>query len=171
MKSEIRKQMISKRNQMQSHTLKEHNEKIIEKIKADDRFQNASCIGIYYPMQNEVNLLPLTSVHKKFAFPKVESDGIHFYELDPKTSFKKSGFGVMEPQAGRRCDEEIDLLLVPALAISKAGYRIGFGKGYYDQFLSKIRPKHVIGVIYDFQEIDAFDHASYDQKIDGYIKG
>ncbi len=171
MKKEIRIQLIQTRNQMNSKQLHGKNEMIIKQIRNDDVFQHASVIGIYYPLGNEVNLLSLTNSNQKFAFPKVEPDGIHFYLLDEKTSFKKSQFGVMEPQTGVNCDKEIDYLLVPAVSISKDCYRIGFGKGYYDQFLSKIRPKHVMGVIYDFQEIDHFAIDSHDQKLDGYFKG
>jgi len=171
MKSEIRQQMILTRNQMKSNLLKDKNDKIIKAILDDDYFQNAKCVGIYYPLKNEVNLLPLTNGKQSFAFPRVESDGIHFYLLDSKTSFKKSRFGVMEPQNGKRCDKDIDYLLTPALAITKDNYRIGFGKGYYDQFLSKTRSNHVLGVIYDFQEVEHFKNESHDQKLDGYFKG
>ncbi len=171
MKSEIRKQMILTRNQMSSNSLKDKNDKIIKAILDDDHFQNAKCVGIYYPLKNEVNLLPLTNGKQKFAFPRVESDGIHFYLLDAKTSFKKSQFGVMEPTGSENIDKDIDYLLVPALAISKDTYRIGFGKGYYDQFLTKVRPSFVMGVIYDFQEVEHIKNESHDQKLDGYFKG
>ncbi|MBN2299966.1 MAG: 5-formyltetrahydrofolate cyclo-ligase [Acholeplasmataceae bacterium] len=171
MKNELRIQLIKQRNQMSSKQLQVKNENIIKQILNDDDFLHAQVIGIYYPLGNEVNLLSLTKSQHKFAFPKVESDGIHFYYLDEKTSFKKSKFGVMEPQSGIKCDKDIDYLLVPAVGIAKDCYRIGFGKGYYDQFLSKIRPKFVMGVIYDFQEIEKFNHDIFDQKLDGYFKG
>jgi 5-formyltetrahydrofolate cyclo-ligase len=48
---------------------------------------------------------------------------------------------------------------------------VGYGKGYYDRFLSQYRPKKVMGVIYDFQEVETFHIDEYDQKLDGMIKG
>lgn len=170
MKDDVRRQMISKREQSLTKTFIQQNQEIIDQIENDLDYQNSICVGLYYPLKNEVNLLPLTKGNKKYAFPKVEKDGIHFYLLENKTSFRKSKFGVLEPHEGTIVDSMIDYLLVPALAISKKGYRIGFGKGYYDRFLSLHRPKHVKGVIYDFQEIE-FKQEQHDQKLDAYFKG
>ena len=171
MKNEIRKQIIKIRNESSSKAFNEQNDYIIREIQKDEHFINAKCVGLFYPLKNEVNLIPLTRGNKKYAFPKVEPDGIHFYLLDANTSFKKSKFGVLEPADGIKVDQEIDYLLVPALAISKDKNRIGFGKGYYDQFLALHRPKHIYGVIYDFQEIESFNTEPHDQKLDGYFKG
>ncbi len=171
MKDDIRRQMMKIRMESVSTAFNKQNSQIIDMIQKDHKFIDAKCIGLFYPLKNEVNLLPLTNGKQEYAFPKVESDGIHFYLLDSKTSFKKSKFGVLEPQEGLNVDKKIDYLLAPALAISKNGYRIGFGKGYYDQFLSANRPKHVYGVIYDFQEIKNFKQDLHDQKLDGYFKG
>lgn len=171
MKDGIRRRIIEIREQSLTKSFNSQNEEIIEMIENDHEYQQAKCVGIYYPLKNEVNLLPLTKGEKKYAFPKVEKDGIHFYLLENNTSFIKSKFGVLEPHDGILADELIDYLLVPALAISKKGYRIGFGKGYYDRFLAQYRPKHVKGVIYDFQEIEDFPKDQHDQKLDAYFKG
>ncbi len=144
-KSEIRKMMLERRNLSSKKELNKKNQSIIDQV--------------------------MKKTEKKFAFPKVESDGIHFYLYEQDTEFIKSKFGVMEPVQGVLVDDQIDYMLAPALAISKDLYRIGFGKGYYDQFLSKFRPATVIGVIYDFQEVETIPYDPYDQKLDGYMKG
>ncbi len=170
MKDDIRRQIIKTRNEVSPRLFTHQNDEIILMIENDLDYEQSKCVGIFYPLRNEVNLLPLTKGQKKYAFPKVEKDGIHFYLLEQSTSFRKSAFGVLEPHEGTNVDQDIDYLLVPALAISKSGYRIGFGKGYYDKFLSLHRPKHVKGAIYDFQEID-FKQDQHDQKLDTYFKG
>ena len=171
MKNDIRRQMIKIRTESSSTAFNAQNDQIIKHILNDQKYIDAKCVGLFYPLKNEVNLIALTNGNKQYAFPKVEPDGIHFYLLDSKTSFRKSKFGVLEPHEGLIVDQEIDYLLVPALAISKDLYRIGFGKGYYDRFLALHRPKHVYGVIYDFQEINSFTQDVFDQKLDGYFKG
>ena len=171
MKSEIRKMMLERRNTSSKKELNKKNKSIIKDILNNDQFQRAKTIATYYPMGNEVNLLPLLKNNQRFAFPKVESDGIHFYLYEKHIKFVKSKFGVMEPTYGELVDDQIDYMLVPALAISKDLYRVGFGKGYYDQFLSKHRPRTVMGVIYDFQELDTIPFDDHDQKLDGYMKG
>jgi 5-formyltetrahydrofolate cyclo-ligase len=170
-KSEIRLMMLERRNTAPKEELNKKNQSIIHQIMKDEHFQHSKTVAIYYPMGNEVNLLALLKNKKRFAFPKVEKDGIHFYLYQDQTKFSRSKFGVMEPDQGELIDDQIDYMLVPALAISKDNYRVGFGKGYYDQFLAKYRPSSVFGVIYDFQEVDAFPVDNHDQKLDGYVKG
>lgn len=170
-KSDLRKHMKHLRDQYDLEKREKENDIIIRKIKADPRFQQAKTIAIFYPMGSEIDLRYLMNEKQTFCFPKIEQDGMHFYAYYPMQAFAASKFGVMEPLDGSRCDDEIDYMLTPALAISKEGYRIGYGKGYYDQFLTKYRPKHVFGVIFSFQEVDTFDVFSHDQKLDGYFKG
>ncbi len=171
MKSEIRRLMLEKRMQANLGDLKKSSINIIKKIQEDPNYQNASIVAIFYPMEKEVDLLGLMSDSKTFCFPKVTQEGLRFYKYDQNQTLLMSSFGVMEPVGGVIIDDSIDYMCTPALAISKGLYRVGYGKGYYDQFLSKHRPKHVLGVIFDFQELDELPYDSLDQKLDYYIKG
>nr|MCU0396414.1 5-formyltetrahydrofolate cyclo-ligase [Chitinophagaceae bacterium] len=57
------------------------------------------------------------------------------------TEWGLSSFGVEEPLTGKPVDPGmIDLVFVPLLAFDKKGYRVGYGKGYYDRFLKRCRP-------------------------------
>lgn len=171
MKNEIRKLMFERRNQASLDDLKQSSFDIINQIQNDLNYQQSKVVAIFYPMEKEVNLLGLVKDSKTFCFPKVTKEGLHFFKYDPNHTFVKSNFGVMEPEGGVIMDDLIDYMCTPALAISNELYRIGYGKGYYDQFLSKHRPKHVVGVIFKFQELEELPYDSFDQKLDYYIKG
>jgi 5-formyltetrahydrofolate cyclo-ligase len=170
-KSEIRKLMFEKRNQANLDDLQKSSSDIIKKIQEDPNYKKSKLVAIFYPMEREVNLLGLLKDQKLFCFPKVTQDGLHFYQYNPNQTFVQSKFGVMEPEGGLIVDDHIDFMCAPALAISKEHYRIGYGKGYYDQFIAKHRPNHITGVIFKFQEFDELPYDSFDQKLDDYIKG
>lgn len=171
-KKEIRNDMIRRRIETNSDLLKLQSQSIINQVKSDKDYKHSKIVAIFYPMSTEVDLLPLLNdKHKLFCFPRVEGEHIHFYLYDQTQPFKKSTFGVLEPDGGICVDSNIDYMLAPALAISKEKYRVGYGKGFYDRFLKMSRPKKVMGVIYDFQELDFIPHDAYDEVLDGYYKG
>lgn len=170
-KAELRQLMITKRNQLTQPEVLERSKNIVDHIRFDHRYQAAQTVALFYPMGNEVNLLELLHDQKTFLFPKVESDGLHFYRYEKPMTWVKSKFGVMEPEGHTPSITHIDYMIAPALVISRSKYRIGYGKAYYDRYLHLHRPKHVVGVIYDFQEVDEFDIDDHDEPLDDVIKG
>ena len=170
-KIELRKELLQKRSQMTDEDVISKSRIICNKVRLDIRYREANKVALFYPMGKAVNLLDLLNDDKIFLFPRVEKDGLHFYRYSKDIHMVKSKFGVMEPTGEISCDTGIDYMLTPALAISKDLYRIGYGKGYYDQFLSKYRPKTVVGVIYDSLNKITFNHEDHDQKLDDVIEG
>ena len=170
MKKDIRIQMMALRKNLDQERKRLADLQLVQHIQKDPRYQQSTIVGLFYPMPQEIDLLPLLKDRKRFVFPKVIENNLHFYEAHSDSVFVKSAFGVMEPTEGPILDSFIEYLIVPALAISTAGYRIGYGKGFYDRFLSDHRPKHVMGVIYSFQETDAFSPHEHDQPLDDYFK-
>lgn len=80
-------------------------------------------------------------------------------------------WGIREPTADKTVLDP-DLLLVPLLAVDRAGYRLGYGGGYYDRTLKRLRAlKRVfaIGLAFDAQVIDAVPHLDYDEPIDALL--
>lgn len=81
--------------------------------------------------------------------------------VQEETDFVENSFGIAEPENGEEiAPGEIDLVLVPLLAVDSRGYRVGFGKGYYDRFLSQCRADVIkVGFSY-FEPIDRIDDAN-----------
>ena len=170
-KKELRAFFMQKRRLMSDDLRTKESQSITQQIRLDARYKESHVIALFYPMTFEVNLLSLLEDSKTFVFPRVEEDGIHFYPYSKKMGWLKSSFGVMEPEGNEIMDDIIDLMFAPALAISKDLYRLGYGKGYYDQFLTKHRPKHVIGVIFRHEWVETLPTSSHDQTLDDVIKG
>ncbi|MCF7932476.1 MAG: 5-formyltetrahydrofolate cyclo-ligase [Acholeplasmataceae bacterium] len=166
MKQAIRMSMKALRASLSEADIKAHSEAIIQQIEALPYFDDLLVIGSYMAFNNEIDLSALVHPDAVIVYPKVDGDHMHFIHPQTPDAFSRSPFGVMEPTKGVIMDDVIDLLLVPALAISSDCHRIGYGKGYYDRFLKTNRPKHVIGVIHDIQRIESIDSGPDDQRLD-----
>lgn len=105
----------------------------------------------------------LLSEGKRVYLPRVEGE-----RLAPVLygELKKGAFGINEP-VGEEYKGEIDVTVVPLLAVNERGYRIGYGKGYYDRFL-KGRKTLKVGYGYDFQ-IEDFTEDEWDEPLDLYL--
>tara|TARA_Y100000590_G_scaffold425573_1_gene533716 strand:- start:289 stop:858 length:570 start_codon:yes stop_codon:yes gene_type:complete len=131
-------------------------------------------IAAYYPSDYEVNILNFlaNASKKKFkiALPIVKSSTLMSFKLWPiKDPLYVSKFGILEPKDTKK---EIipDLIMVPLVAFDKQFNRIGYGKGYYDRSLvkiKKIKKKAIcLGIAYSFQKYSRIPVNKYDFKLD-----
>ena len=131
-KTELRNKLKQLRKELD---ISDKSKIISEKIKASEIFQNSEHIMLFYPTKYEVNLLDLLDENKTFYFPRVDGDNLL---VCPNCSeFIKSDFNIYEPCSEPVSPDILDLIIVPALAVEKAHYRLGYGGGYYDRFLGK----------------------------------
>lgn len=176
-KSQIRRKMILKRNNLSRKQIFENSKKILNRLCSSSYYKNANHIMIYVSINKEVfthsfieNAL---SDGKKIIVPKCEPSSkkiilsqIRDFQKDLEKGFK----GLMEPkkEALRPVSiEQLDLILVPGLAFTKSGDRLGYGGGYYDRFLantSKEIPK--IALAFEIQIVPTLPVDFYDIPID-----
>ena len=122
--------------------------------------------------QNEPNTLLFSSYlrhfvpHLNIAYPKSNFDKLEMQAIliDEETVYKTNEFGITEPKLGKNINPlEIDVVFVPLLVCDQMGFRVGFGKGFYDKFLTQCRTDIIkIGFSY-FEPIDKInDTNSFD---------
>ena len=119
--------------------------KLQEKLKLTDEYQQAGNIMFYYPLQGEIDLLSLLEDKtKQFYLPKIDGKNLLCCPFKEDDEICLSCFKTCEPLS-EPCDKSfIDLVIIPALAVDKNNYRLGYGGGFYDRFLADFSGKKVI---------------------------
>lgn len=136
-----------------------------------------AAVSCYWPMGSEIDTRPLmAALHERghaVGLPVMEGQGLPllFRAWSPGTTLEPGGFGTQIP--GSEADEVIpDYLLVPLLAFDRAGFRLGYGGGFYDRTLQKLRdsgPRLAIGVAYADQELPSVPREATDERLDWIV--
>jgi 5-formyltetrahydrofolate cyclo-ligase len=161
--------MLERRNALEAVEIARRSRRVQELLLTSKEFQSAKIVGVYYAFGSEVKtdliIEQARSLGKKVALPSVEGDSLTFYELSSGRYLVKGRFGIMEPLPYGQVDDKIDLLVVPGIAFDKKGYRLGYGKGYYDKYLAKKRIVS-IGLAYSFQLLEDLPRDKHDERLD-----
>jgi 5-formyltetrahydrofolate cyclo-ligase len=167
LKEEIRKKIINLRKNFKNS--EEHSKLIADRFFSLPETQKARTFLFYYPHKNEVNTIPiiekLMEQNKAILLPKVEKDRILPIFISNLSELKEGFAGIKEPSGEEYPKEKIDIVVVPAVAFDRKGYRIGYGKGYYDRFLSDYKGLK-IGLAYQFQLMEKLPHEEHDVPVD-----
>lgn len=145
--------------------------KLIGKLMNTEIYQKSTNIMIFYPLKYEINLLSLLEDKtKNFIFPAIQNNEIVPYKNNDNFSIGK--YNIKEPiNSTVQKLSEIDLVIIPALCVDIKGFRIGYGKGYYDKFITKLEKTRtsLISIIYDDFIVENINPSPIDQKIDMVI--
>lgn len=110
---------------------------VVEAIIKSKLLDDKSNIGIYYPLGKEIDITTLLDYYpnKNFYLP-ITKDEIYFVNYNKNTKLINGPFNTKEPVGDKVDREKIDVFIIPCVAISNLNQRIGYGKGYYDRYLS-----------------------------------
>ena len=143
-KKSLRNLLLEKRDNTSFDLMKIASKNIQKSLKRINEFKNAQKIGAYYPIDSEILtqdiIQELLSNGKDVFLPKVIEDNLEFRKILDFSSLEKGRFGILEPKEDCQKDNSLDVILVPTVAISPKGVRLGYGHGYYDRFLAKNKP-------------------------------
>ena len=167
-KNEVRELLAQKRRLLTKEQISQQSALVISQLEQLPAFQSARTVLLYYPMHNEVDLLPLIKKYKKektFLFPVVRRKSMMACPYEGNAKMHRGKYNIPEPTTDPYTGD-IDLILVPGVAFDKRGNRLGRGGGYYDRFIrSHSSSTTLVGVCYDFQLIDEVPVNRRDQKM------
>jgi 5-formyltetrahydrofolate cyclo-ligase len=163
-KASLRKRMRMVRDMVDDHLMR--SVQLWAKVAELDEYQRAGSVMAFVGFNGEPDTDPLFArlgvEGKRLLLPRVEPTGI--VPVDGDWPMVKSAFGVSEPTGPQVPLDEIDLVIVPGLAFTTAGDRLGYGQGYYDRFLPTITAPSV-GVCFVDQLVDDMPVADHDVRL------
>lgn len=169
-KDKLRHFYLEQRLALETEKLLEKSQIIQEKLMRFPEWQGCKHLGLYSPVRNEVEtkFLFMKALEEGMTvyFPKVEQ-GIRFYETSDPADLQKGAWGLLEPKHGSsKLDErtKLDLVVVPGVVFDRQGYRLGYGKGFYDRAVAE-DATFSVGLAFDFQIVQELPREEWDRPV------
>ena len=172
LKENIRKKLLKKRLLKYSN-YKFNLSRIISTIKKK-KIKNP-LIGGYYPVNYEIDCIEILNFFEKknytISLPIIgKNNSMEFYKYSFKDELYLNKYGIPEPKKKKIVHP--DVLFVPLVGFDERLYRLGYGGGYYDRYLNKLKKiKNFIsiGLAFSFQKINRVPNDVFDKKLDMII--
>jgi len=128
-------------------------------------------VGVFYPVGSEIDLRPLVEAHPDwtFFFPRISSTHPPRLVWGPEP-LEVGLFGIQEPIHAQHFMPPVQLLVVPGLAFDQEGYRVGYGGGFYDAVIERLKDGVItLGVGFDLQFCPHVPAEPRDLSVDGLM--
>ncbi len=176
-KTELRQLYLSKRKNLTSTQVDKYSQAISNKFFSNFNLSKITNLHIFLPIlkHNEINTwliikelrqnypdITLITSKSDFQFHTMES-----YVLEANTQIIENAWGIPEPYNAVKFDNAIDMILIPLLCFDNNGFRVGYGKGFYDRFLLNCNQNIIKIGLSLFEPIDKIDDVDkFDVKMD-----
>lgn len=144
-----------------------------------------SHVAVYHRQGSEADMAGVIALARRLgcvlylpAITQRRGNRMEFVRFDAHTRLRLNPFGIREPDpaAARRTPiRELDLVLLPLVAVDAQGWRLGSGAGFYDRRLHRLRagrrwrrPK-LVGIAYEFQRVPQLGCAPWDVPLDAVV--
>lgn len=179
-KAEIRKRILEIRKSLTINEVEVKSEAILQNVLKTPEYIEADNILLYADYNNEVMTRGIFEDalmrNKRVYFPKCDSltNTMVFYRTLSAAQLEKGFMGIPEPredmlQRYRFCADEDTLVILPGVAFDTSGFRLGYGKGFYDKFLSSKRQLSTMALAFACQLIEELPSEAHDIKMDKIV--
>ncbi|MBY0122388.1 5-formyltetrahydrofolate cyclo-ligase [Bacillus sp. S/N-304-OC-R1] len=176
-KKELRKQITEKLSKVTKPQYEHLSYHIAKGLYQDEYWRDAKTIGLTISRQPEVDTYQIIrrawEEGKQVVIPKClpKNREMIFRTLNQFDQLESVYYGLLEPiesETTEICPSSIDLLIVPGLAFTESGYRLGFGGGYYDRFLTKYNG-HTLSLAFQLQIVSQLPVETHDIPVEKLI--
>lgn len=171
-KESLRKIIKQQRNKLSKELVERDSKLICNKLLELEKYDS---FLVYSAINNEVDLDYFANeailAGKKIAYPRVNGSQMEFYLINSIDDLSEGYFHIKEPTESCQVfyPNSNTLCLVPGLVFSDQGDRIGYGKGFYDNYFNRYSDIAKIGVAFDFQICPKWEPDSLDVSMDALI--
>ena len=167
-KEDIRRRIRASKSLLSDAEKKSAAQKVFSQLEEMAAFMLSDRILMYHSLPDElstVDFIDKWSDRKSFFLPRVNGVGLDILPYD-RSSLRLGAFHIEEPQGDELTSiDEIEMVVVPAVAFDRLGNRVGRGKGYYDRLMQQSKALKV-GIGYDFQLVDEIETEEHDVPVD-----
>ncbi|MGV3244036.1 5-formyltetrahydrofolate cyclo-ligase [Staphylococcus sp. 11261D007BR] len=173
-KKEIRKTTLHKMKSLDESSKKQADHYLKEQLLNHSKYQSAQSIGLVLSMPHEVNTDAIIEQalkdDKKVFVPSTQyqTKTMNFQQIYSLDQVEIDSKGIRYVNDDTPINNELDLVIVPGVAFNDEGYRVGYGGGYFDRYLSTYRPQS-ISLIYDLQLLSSIPVETYDYPVQELI--
>jgi len=176
-KASLRSLLAQRRSALDPAWRKQASLRLAEQASGLPAPRHGGVVAGYLPIGEEIDPWPLigvlTGAQCPVAAPVVVGKGrpLEFRILREGEPLEAGVMGTRHPAAGAPVVEP-DFLIVPLLGFDRQGYRLGYGGGFYDRTLARLRRQRAIvaaGVAFDEQEVDSLPRGAHDERLDWIV--
>lgn len=170
-KKELRKTKLIERAQLNSSFKKKYDLWICQQLGQLIEVKNYKTIHAYLPMGKEINITPLLENLLSKGITVVTPKTLPKRKLENRvltslTDIEKGVFGTTHPANPEEYTGTFDLIIIPGLAFDDNNYRLGYGGGYYDNFLINHPEAYKLGIFYPEQKVEQVPTEAHDIRLD-----
>ena len=170
-KKALRREIREKKRAMTEEEIVDRSEKLGQLFVQSEAYRKAKTVYGYLPYNQEVRTVPMLEQAlrdgKRVAVPKIYGDTMKFLYLDDLSKVEKNDMGIPEPIADTPvAEDKTALVLMPGLAFTEQGDRMGYGGGFDDRFLAEEPDHPTLALCYAFQIVDSLPTEEFDIPVD-----
>jgi 5-formyltetrahydrofolate cyclo-ligase len=172
-KIELRHSLLKTRQALSMDEWTQASARICGHLQASPLFTQANTVLAYFSIRQEPNLNSLFPMQKTWGFPRCVGKSLswHTWSAADRLPLQQGSYNIPEPHPDSPTldPDQVDLILVPAVACDHRGYRLGYGGGFYDRLLASSvwGNKATIGIVFEFARLPQLPIDTWDYPLTG----